>query len=71
MRRQSAGVLGPVSRQEKEDTGGIEEGRDLQICKGLRVGKGEGILKSSQLHRAGGMVCAVWKADGRSTAEPP
>lgn len=52
-------VLGPVSRQEKEETGGREEGRELQLCKGPRVdkgglAKGEGILRSSPSHRAVG-----------------
>lgn len=40
-------VLGPVSRQEKEETGGIEEGRERQLCRGPRVGKG-GILQKGK-----------------------
>lgn len=45
MRRQSASVLGPVTRQEREDTSSIEEGGELQIRKGLRLGKGGTLQK--------------------------
>lgn len=38
-------VLGPVTRQEREDTSSIEEGGELQIRKGLRLGKGGTLQK--------------------------